>query len=145
MQVSRTIQFIAVVSIIFGLYSCSKKEGCNFNEATNYDSEAVIDDGSCQFTKFTFFADTTHYQSRFINDIKVIINRDTIGEFSGMEDESTACGASNTVSYTAQNVEQFTWTSQIHVVDTILDTVYVNTGEVRTAADKTCIEVNVLP
>ncbi len=145
MPISRFLPILTLVTAVTVLFSCSKKEGCNFNEATNFDSEVVIDDGSCTFTKFTFFADTTHYQGRAINDIKITIDRDTIGQFSGMEVEGAACDALSTTSYTAKNVEQFTWTSHIHVVDTVMDTVFVNTGEVRTAADKTCLEVNVLP
>ena len=148
------ILFIAVLPFLF---SCSKKEGCNFNEALNYDNEVVVDDGSCTFTNFTFYADTTYFNGLYIKQIDINFDRDSIGTFSGMESESSACGGSNTTSYMPSTVENISWTSELHLIDTITetdasgnitytlnDTILSTSGEARTSASIACHEINVL-
>ena len=46
----KTIQFILITLCTIVLFSsCTKKEGCTDNNATNYDAEADTDDNSCNF------------------------------------------------------------------------------------------------
>ena len=152
---------ILAVTVISFLYSCSKKEGCNFNEALNYDNEVVVDDGTCNFTKFTFYADTTYLIGLPIKDIKIKVDKNTVGTFSGMEYKDNACSGSNITSYTPSSVEMVNWTSEIHLfsstIDTsfvdsvmvfetvIVDTVLFTSGESRTSPDIECLEIDVLP
>jgi hypothetical protein len=148
--------FLSLAIIPF-LFSCSKKEGCNFNEALNYDNEVVVDDGSCTFTNFTFYADTTYYNGLYIDQIDIKFDRVLIGSFSGMEADASACGGSNTTSYTPRSVENISWTSELHLIDTVVeidtsgnttymlnDTVLFTSGEARTAPTLECYEINVL-
>lgn len=154
LSIKTTILFLALVPFLF---SCSKKEGCNFNEALNYDNEVVVDDGSCTFTNFTFYADTTYYNGFFIDKIDVKFDRDLIGTFAGMETPESACGGSNTTSYTPRSVENIYWTSELHLIDTITetdalgnvtymlnDTILFTAGEARTSAEMECLTIDVL-
>lgn len=134
---------LSLVLIPF-FYSCSKKEGCNFNEALNYDSDVVIDDGSCTFTNFTFYADTTYYNGIYIEQVDVRFGRELIGSFTGMETEESACGGANTTSYMPSTVENISWTSEIHLLDSLIDTVIFTSGEARTSPNIECLEIDVL-
>ena len=42
-----TASFILALSVV--LFSCKKDEGCTDSTATNFDSEAEVDDGSCEY------------------------------------------------------------------------------------------------
>jgi len=136
--------FIALTVITF-LLSCSQKEGCNFNEALNYDNMVVIDDGSCIFTSFAFYADSTHINGVLIQNIDVKIDDVLIGSFSGMEFSGNACEGANNIPYTPKSVENVSWSSEIHLFNSLIDTVIFTSGKVRTSSDLLCIEVNVLP
>lgn len=136
--------FLVIIVIPF-LFSCSNHDGCNFNEALNYDNEVNIDDGSCIFTEFTFYADTVYLNGMFITEIDVKIGEAEIGTFNGMESSESACSGLNTVSYTPSTVESISWTSEIHLMDSIQDTVIFNFGEERTSPNIECLEINVLP
>lgn len=131
---------LALIAISF-LASCSKKEGCNFNEALNYDNEVVIDDGSCTFTNFTFYADSIYVNGSQIRRVDVKIGNEVIGNFVGAEDIGSACGGPSTVSYSPPSVANVSWTSEIHLADTVI----VTSGESRTSPGTECLEINVLP
>ena len=137
-----TLKTIVLVVIVMPLlFSCSKKEGCNFNEAINYDNKVIVDDGSCTFTNFTFYADTSKLSGVFVKKIDVKIDNKLIGSFTGMESSKTACGGANIASYTPTTVEQISWISEIHFQDTII----VTSGLERTSPNIECLEIDVLP
>ena len=52
----------AVFMLLLMFQACKKKEGCTYPEATNYDSAAEKDDGSCKYasTTDTIIADTSN-------------------------------------------------------------------------------------
>ena len=37
------------MALFLGLSSCSKEEGCTYPNACNYDADAIVDDGSCDY------------------------------------------------------------------------------------------------
>ena len=45
---NRLIPFL-FLAVFVTLSSCSKEEGCTYPNACNYDSDAVLDDGSCEY------------------------------------------------------------------------------------------------
>ena len=49
MTIPRFLTFSLVAWMAIALASCSKQEGCTYSSACNFDAEAVVDDGSCDF------------------------------------------------------------------------------------------------
>ena len=37
------------MAFFLGLSSCNKEEGCTYSNACNYDADAIVDDGSCDY------------------------------------------------------------------------------------------------
>jgi len=135
---------ILSLTVVSFLSSCSKKEGCNFNEALNYDNLVVVDDGSCRFTHFTFYADTTYLNGMLIEKVAIKIANKQVGTFSNMETSGSACSGLNTTTYSPKSVENVFWTSEIHLLDSLVDSVIVTSGEVRTSPNLECYAINVL-
>ncbi|MBL4667852.1 MAG: hypothetical protein JKY30_01140 [Flavobacteriales bacterium] len=114
-----TIGFFAITTT-----SCSKEEGCTDITATNYDSEAGEDDGSCTFNgKVTFW----QYSGDSFNTTTVTVNGTTksitedITTTSGPSECSTSGTAifefpTGTYTYTAsESGTNNTWTSSFEI------------------------------
>ena len=43
------LNIIAFAFAALALFGCSKEEGCTYPAACNFNEEAVVDDGSCDF------------------------------------------------------------------------------------------------
>ena len=137
-------KLILVAIVLPLIFSCSKKEGCNYSEAVNYDEMVVIDDGSCRFSKLTFYADTTHINGTYIEHIDIYIDGEVVGTFDGMENLVTGvCDAPNTYVYDLDN-GTINWTSAIYLSDST-NTILTSSGAATTAPNIPCIEINALP
>ncbi len=49
MKKLNSLLFLALTAILISFTSCKKEEGCTDPNATSYDSEAEVDDGSCTY------------------------------------------------------------------------------------------------
>ena len=129
------------------LFSCSKKKGCNYNQAVNYDKMVVVDDGSCTFTSLSFYADNDTINGKHVDFIEITVENNVIGSFSGKQSESGACNGSNTVSYAKGTDGTINWVSTIHLEgDTINPSGYLiyKSGAATTSPSLPCIAINAL-
>lgn len=129
------------------LFSCSKKKGCNYSQAVNYDNMVVVDDGSCTFTSMSFYADQDTIGGKYVEFVDITIGNTAIGSFSGKQSESGACSGSNTTSYTNEKDGTINWISTIHLEgDSINPSGYLlyNSGSAATSPTIACIAINVL-
>ncbi len=124
--------------------SCSKdKEGCNDRRATNYDEYAVVDDGTCDFTTLTFYADSTHTNGLQVSSIDVTVDGTSIGSFTGYHPIGIqVCGTENTAIYKTQGETSVAWTATIHLFGGGTSS---NSGTVNTSVNQACSIVHTLP
>jgi hypothetical protein len=143
MKILSMKKLILIAIVLPIIFSCSKKEGCNYSEATNYDEMVVVDDGSCRFSKLTFYADTTHINGVYITRIDINIDGVVVGSFDGMELNMTGdcSGGDNTYVYDLDN-GTINWNSAIYLTG---GTILTSSGAAVTDPNIPCIEINALP
>ena len=124
--------------------SCSKdKEGCNDRRASNYDEYAVVDNGTCDFTTLTFYADSTHRNGFQISSIDVSVDGNSLGSFSGYHYiGEQVCGSDRSVIYKTQGETSVSWTATINLFGGGTTSTY---GIVNTSVNQPCAIVLTLP
>ncbi len=141
-------KFLLITIILPLLFSCSKKKGCNYSKAVNYDEMAVIDDGSCTFTKLTFYASNNYFFGQAVSLIEVEVKGTTnLGSFSGIQQAGGACGGVNIVTYDSDDEPEVSWVATIHLAADsthAANTIY-NSGTAYTSPTLPCLEINTLP
>jgi hypothetical protein len=136
--------FFILSLVALSIASCSKeKEGCNDSSASNYDNQVVVDDGSCTYTALTFYADSSEYQGKLITTIEIIIDGESIGDFSGSYlSGSQVCDASNTVVYDTQGATSISWNA---IINQSGGTSVSTSGIYSGITTETCVIQQVLP
>ena len=124
--------------------SCSKdKEGCNDRRASNYDEYAVIDNGTCNFTTLTFYADSTHTNGLQISSIDVSVGGTAVGSFSGYHfSGEQVCGTDRIAIYKTQGETSVSWTATINLFGGLTTS---SSGTVNTSVNQPCAIVHTLP
>jgi len=114
------IFIISIVSIAI-LQTC-KIEGCTDSSASNYNSKANSNDGSCIFKgEVIFWVDTTFH----FNDISVIIDDSVIGVIDGYFTDQPECGIPHSV-----NIELEEGIYEFTAIDT-LGSIYSDTFNIE--------------
>ncbi len=125
------------------LFSCSKNEGCNDNSAFNFSVDADFDDGSCVYTRLTFYADSSNYPATPIERIEILINESGIGSFSGATYSVLDCSAESdiTLSFPMKSSTQVEWKALVFLTNGTTNT---KTGTVASDLAQSCILINAL-
>jgi len=124
--------------------SCSKdKEGCNDRRASNYDENVVVDDGSCIFTKVSFYADSSEINGIPISEIEVTVNGAIIGTFNGYHLTGTdVCNATNTAVFETNGETSVDWSATVYQFG---GTTVALSGSVTGIGTQGCVISQVLP
>lgn len=137
----KLILFVAVLPL---LYSCSKKwHGCTDYIAINFEEKAEKDDGSCVYTKLTFYADSTQYPASPLDRIEIKVGSVDVGTITSVFPIGgpNDCGDSEGVTYSFKDAGEINWNARIYLVG---GTVLTRTGTTSPAAEQDCILINAL-
>lgn len=130
--------------ISFLLTSCdlfTKKKGCTDIYALNKDFSAEENDGSCRYSKVTFYASIGFLNGIPIQKIDVSINQNFVGSITSVYPNGPGnCSASGTVEYQFLNGNKVDWNTVIHLSNG--GTVF-SSGQVSPSSILDCIKVNV--
>ncbi len=74
-------------------------EGCTDYTATNYDSDATVDDGSCEYEGEAIFWTDWDYG---VGNISVYVEGSYVGQITGYWEEEPDCGADYSVTITRE-------------------------------------------
>ena len=115
--------------------------GSTDNLALNYDFLTDENDGSCQYSKATFFAKYPAFNGVPIISIAVIVNGSEIGTITQFYPNSPGnCSASGTVFYQFESGNRVDWNTVVHLETGAIIT---GSGEVAPSSFSQCIKVNV--
>ena len=113
------IQIIVLSAIIISTISC-QTEGCTDSNASNFESKATSDDGSCIYKgDAVFWVDSTFH----FNDITIVIDTQLIGIIDGYFNSKPDCGVPQAVNIELEaGIYEFTATDTLGATynDTIL-------------------------
>lgn len=100
----RFLSFLSILSVSILLSACSKDEGCTNPEASNYDNEAIEDNGSCKFEGEMVFWFSQETSAELITEgtetLYFFLDDQEVGEAptSLFWDEAPNCGAAGSLS-----------------------------------------------
>ena len=130
---------LILISIQISSTSCRRK-GCTDVNATNFDLDATKDNGSCTFSKSTFYAKYGYYMGIPITNIDLTINGNSVGTITAVYPNGPGnCNASGTVEYLFKNGKSVDWNTTVHLANS--GTVY-GSGVIMPGIED-CLKVNV--
>jgi hypothetical protein len=100
----RFLSLLSILSVSILLSACSKDEGCTNPEASNYDNEAIEDNGSCKFEGEMVFWFNQETSAELITEgtetLYFFLDDQEVGEAptSLFWDEAPNCGAAGSLS-----------------------------------------------
>jgi hypothetical protein len=140
MKKSRVIYFLFVAIISSSLFS-SCKRGCTDTKALNVDVLAVVDDGTCTYSRVAFYASAGFFNGIPVTKIDVNVNGNFIGAINTVYPNGPGnCSASGTVQYQFQNGRKVDWNTTVYLSN---GATLVGSGEVSPSSVSDCIKVNV--
>lgn len=105
-------------------FSCEENKenmlGCTDNSSLNYSSLADSDDGSCTYSKATFYAKYSTFLGIPITRIDITINGESIGSINGgftWPNGPGNCSSTGTVSYQFTNSNTVDWNATIYLAN----------------------------
>ncbi|RYY85836.1 MAG: hypothetical protein EOO15_16010 [Chitinophagaceae bacterium] len=117
--------------------------GCKSNKALNYKFDADNDDGSCRFSKITFFGRYGNYNGIPITRVDVSVNGSALGSLTAMYPGGPGnCSAPGTVSYQFTDDASVDWSSLVFLAN---GATLVFTGQVSPSRNEECIKVSATP
>lgn len=144
-----------IIFILAGLLltsvSCNDPEpepvyGCTDNSAINSSYTATVDDGSCVYSNFVFYARYSHFYDGFINhqitSVDVYIDGIYTGSTGGViyPTSPNNCFANGTVKYSATNGNTISWNATLYLSNG--QQIYCS-GTTRSNKFNECIKINV--
>ncbi len=115
------ITTLLVIAVVFS--SCSKNKGCTDKNATNFNSSATKDDGSCTYSAYIVFwynsQTASHLASDGYTSIKCSINGSVVGTSPSNASFNSAptCGQSGSLSITQTLVNTTSQTVNYVITD----------------------------
>lgn len=117
--------------------------GCTDNNALNFESSANKEDGSCQYSKVTFFARFNAFNSVPIIKIEILVDGEIIGSIDNgfiWPNAPGNCSANGTVTYTFPNRNSIDWNTNMFLASgQLLST----SGTRKPSKSIECIKINV--
>jgi len=109
--------------------------------ALNYNAGAEESDGSCQFSKATFFARYGYYNGIPITSIDVSVDGNMIGTINSVYPNAPGnCGAQGTVMYIFVKSSSVDWNTVVHLINGA--TIY-GSGTASPIGGVDCVKINV--
>jgi hypothetical protein len=135
----KTIVLISIIA--FSIFSCEKEQGCMDNSALNFDGFAERDDGSCNYSRVTFFASAGFFNGIPITKIEVEVGGDYLGTISSIYPNGPGnCSANGTLSYVFQNGDSREWNSKVYLAS---GAIIFGSGRISPSRSQECIRTNV--
>jgi len=140
------IKYLTIAIVLFAatiiFTSCEKKRGCTKSNALNFDSDACDDDGSCNFSTVTFYANAGFFNGIAIARVDVSVEGNAIGSTQGIYYPGGApgnCSANGTVSYQFESGDKIDWNAVVYLVN---GATLFESGQVSPSRYSECIKVN---
>ena len=122
--------------------SCTSPSGCTDIRALNNDYEAKDDDGSCRYSKVTFYSNWSTLGGVPISRIDVAVNQNFAGSVSASYPGGPGnCSAQGTVSFQFTDGDPIDWNAEILLLNGIR--VPARGGTVTPSRSKECIRINI--
>lgn len=139
----KRLNYLLIIFLLLGSSSCDwfTTKGCTDSTALNRDFSADKDDGSCRYSRVTFYAQYPAYSGIPINRIEVSVNGNSIGAINAIYPNGPGnCSAQGTVSYLFTNGASADWNTVVFLANggTVL-----GSGSISPSSVSECIRVNV--
>ena len=131
------------VVIVFFSLGCKKDklQGCTDNSALNYDFIAEENDGTCLFSRATFFARYPAFNGIPITSISLTINGYEEGIINAFYPNTPGnCSANGTVSYLFESGESIDWNTIVQLAN---GSEITSSGTAKPSRFNDCIKINV--
>lgn len=135
----KTIVLISILA--FSIFSCEKEKGCMDNSALNFDGFAEKEDGTCKFSRVSFFASAGFFNGIPITKIELELDGNYLGNISSIYPNGPGnCSATGTLSYEFQNGDSREWNSKVYLVS---GAIIFGSGRISPSRTQECIRTNV--
>jgi hypothetical protein len=141
---------LLMLSLFLMSASCRKEEakinGCTDYNALNYDYSANVDNGSCEYSKFVFYAKYSSFLyngfSYPITNVEISINGNYIGSTEGTyyPTQPNNCYANGTATYEVANTTSVGWNAVIYLSN---GAQLYTSGVTSPSKYNNCIKINV--
>jgi hypothetical protein len=133
------LTFMLLVFLSFTFSSC--KRGCTDVNALNNDVLAVVNDGTCEYSKALFYANAGFFNGIPILKIDVSINGSFVGTISNVYPNGPGnCSAPGAVQYQFLNGKRVDWNTVVYLAN---GGTIGGTGTASPSSVSQCIYVNV--
>jgi hypothetical protein len=123
------------------IMSCKKKRGCTDSKSLNFDVDADKNDGSCRYSKVTFYAKYGAYSGIPIMSIDVTVDGNMIGSINAVYPNGPGnCAAQGTVPFTFGSGKTSDWNTVVNLAN---GAKIFGSGSVTPTSLQDCIKVNV--
>jgi len=138
--------YIAIIIILSLFSSCEEDKGCMDPKALNHDFSVQIDDGSCSYSRVTFYASSVFFDRidrDIISRINVSINGNQIGSTLGIDyaNGPAHCSAYGTVPFEFLNGDSIEWYATFFLEN---GTTKFKSGQVSPSPSAECIKVDLI-
>lgn len=117
--------------------------GCDDSNALNYNSNVDKNDGSCTYSKVTFYARFNTINSIPITKIEILVNGEMIGSINNgfvWPNSPGNCSATGTVSYNFSSNSSIDWNTNMFLASGQL---FSTSGTKSPNKSSECIKINV--
>ena len=136
------LKSIIFLFLFISLFNSSCKKGCTDPKALNSDFDAKKDDGSCEYSKATFYA--RYGVNEGVVKIDLMVNGNFVGSIDGVNWPSGPgnCSAIGTIPFQFENGETIDWNTLIYLSNGNKTS---SSGELSPQSFSDCIKVNITP
>ena len=115
--------------------------GCTDRNSLSYNPQATIDDGSCEYSIVTFYAQWNAFNYIPIMRIDVLVNGEMLGSITTNYPNGPGnCSAQGTVRYEFNNGRSVDWNTTVYLAN---GAIIYGSGQVSPNQYSECIKVNV--
>jgi hypothetical protein len=139
----KTLHPLLLLLVFIGLAgsSCTRKKGCMDTKALSYNSDAKKDNGSCTYSKVTFYAKYGYYNTIPITQVTINVKGNTLGNLSAVYPNGPGnCSAPGTLVYQFQDGQPADWNSTVKLAN---GATLFGSGTISPNRYEECIKVNV--